>query len=379
MTSPEHTYPPAVPPAFPLPDAAYPAPGAPASGQILATRCGGCGSQVDYSPGSSQLQCGACGFRTEIAHGVGESIEEHSFDGWLATNPQPAVTSFGGLVLTCQGCDAITESTALSGACQFCGGNLVAVTNPDGFIEPEAVLPFAVDGARARAAFATWVKSRWFAPGALKAVGDTESLRGTYVPHWTFDAASTSQYSGQRGDHYTVKVNDRQERRTRWRSESGTVARSFDDVLVPASTSVPAAQLDKLGPWHLERAVPYRPDYLAGHSTLRYDVEPVTGAEAARAQMASVIRSDVKHAIGGDEQRISHVSTAYAEVMFKLVLLPMWIATYMYAGKQLQVMVNAITGEVVGQRPYSPAKIALAVLGALLVIVGLIVVWQMRT
>lgn len=363
------------------PESGYPAPYPPVSvpvqGQILATRCAGCGSQVTYAPGSTQLQCSACGFRTEIAHAADETIQEHSFSAWLNAPPKAVVASLGGQALTCQGCGAITESTAMSGACQFCAGNLVAVTSLEGFIEPEAVLPFAIDGSAARAAFKKWVTSRWFAPGSLKAVGDTESLRGTYVPHWTFDAETMSQYAGERGDHYTVRVNDRDVRRTRWAGRSGTVTRSFDDVLVPASTSLPASQLDKLGPWHLEQAAPYRPEYLAGHSTLRYDVEPGEGAEVAKAKMVKVIRNDVEEAIGGDEQKVSHLSTAYAEVMFKLVLLPIWIATYMYAGKQLQIMVNATTGEVVGQRPYSPAKIALAVLGALVLLAGFIF-WRMR-
>ena len=351
----------------------------PTTGQILGTRCAGCGSQLAYAPGSSQLQCGACGYRTEITHDADEVIEEHSFDGWTAANPKATVTDLGGLVLTCQGCGALTESTALSGSCQFCGGHLVAVTHPEGFIQPEAVLPFVVQGSAARVAVTKWASSRWFAPSALKAVGDTESLQGTYVPHWTFDAVTTSPYSGQRGEHYTVKVNDRQERRTRWHAASGVVNRTFDDVVVPAATNLPQAKLTKLGPWQLEKAVPYRPEYLAGHSTLRYDVDPAAGAETAKAEMAAVIRTDVTRQIGGDEQKIHSVRTTYSNVMFKLVLLPIWIATYMYAGKQWQVMVNANTGEVHGQRPYSPVKIAVAVVAAVLVLAVVLLVWRMRT
>lgn len=360
------------------PDGGYPPPaGGPVAGDILGTRCTGCGSQVAFAPGSTHLQCGACGLRNEIV-GDAATVEEHSFDEWLAARPTTTVTSLGGQTLTCQGCGALTESTALSGSCQFCGGHLVATTAAEGFIAPEAVLPFAVEGAAAREAFRGWVKSRWFAPGALKQVGDTESLQGTYVPHWTFDAATTTQYTGQRGEHYTVKVEDRTERRTKWHSAAGTVARTFDDVVVPASTTLPTRTLDKLGPWQVEKVVPYRPEYLAGYSTLRYDIQPQQGSEAARTKMAQVIRRDVEHAIGGDEQKVDRVRTAYSDVMFKLVLLPIWIATYMYAGRQWQVTVNANTGEVTGDRPFSPAKIALAVLAGLLVVVA-IIIWQLQT
>ncbi len=72
------------------------------------------------------------------------------------------------------------------------------------------------------------------------------------------------------------------------------------------------------------------------------------------------------------------VRTAYADVMFKLVLLPLWIATYVYAGRQWQVMVNANTGQVVGRRPYSVGKIVLAVVAGLLVVAAL-VWWYVRS
>jgi len=60
------------------------------------------------------------------------------------------------------------------------------------------------------------------------------------------------------------------------------------------------------------------------------------------------------------------------------VLMPLWIATYLYSGKTWQVMVNANTGEVVGDRPYSVVKIALAVIAAAAV-VGLVVVLVMNS
>lgn len=94
--------------------------------------------------------------------------------------------------------------------------------------------------------------------------------------------------------------------------------------------------------------------------------------------MAPVIKGDVERDIGGDEQRVGSIRTAYADVMFKLVLLPLWIATYVYAGKQWQVMVNANTGQVIGRRPYSVGKIVLAVLVGLLV-VGALVFWYVRS
>ncbi len=107
---------------------------------------------------------------------------------------------------------------------------------------------------------------------------------------------------------------------------------------------------------------------------MRYDVDPQAGYAEAKQIMDDEIRADVKRDIGGDEQRIHHIDTTYSQVMFKLILLPIWIATFMYAGKQWQVMVNANTGEVVGERPYSVPKIIAAVVVGL-VVAGGVVFW----
>jgi hypothetical protein len=94
------------------------------------------------------------------------------------------------------------------------------------------------------------------------------------------------------------------------------------------------------------------------------------GFETAKAKMAPVIDSDVRCNIGGDEQRVHSVSTAYSAITFKHILLPVWLSAYRFNNKQYQVMVNAQTGEVLGDRPYSIFKITMAVLSGLAIVAG---------
>ncbi len=160
--------------------------------------------------------------------------------------------------------------------------------------------------------------------------------------------------------------------RTRWYSVDGTVARDFDDLLVIGTGRIAPKHLDKLEPWPLLKSEPFRPEFLAGHETLRYDVEPESGLETAKSVMESQIQRDVRDDIGGDEQRVDAVQTSYADVTFKLMLLPVWIACYLHAGKTYNILVNGRTGEVAGERPYSPLKITLAVILAIVVIAAII-------
>jgi hypothetical protein len=102
-------------------------------------------------------------------------------------------------------------------------------------------------------------------------------------------------------------------------------------------------------------------------------VELPGGFEKAKAVMQEAIYEDARKDIGGDEQRVDKIDTQYADVTFRHLLLPVWIGAYRFQGKVYQVLVNARTGEVQGERPYSVWKIAMLV-GLILLLLS---VWAM--
>ena len=253
-------------------------------------------------------------------------------------------------------------------------------------LAPEGVLPFSITHRQAADAIKAWLASRWFAPNALVQLAKQELATSVYLPFWTYDAYTTSHYSGERGEYYWETesyvetdsqgrqvTRTRQVRRTRWYSASGTVARWFDDLLIAASKSVSPERLATLEPWDVVELKPYQPAYLAGHKAQRYQLELGDGFEQAKAIMAPEIESDTRQDIGGDEQRVHQIATAYSGITFKHLLLPVWISAYRFQTKVYQVLVNARTGEVQGERPYSPWKIAGFVV--LLLLVGLVLIY----
>jgi Zn finger protein HypA/HybF involved in hydrogenase expression len=346
--------------------------------------CSKCGANVEYAPGTTVLQCPYCGAQTPLQP-TGVQVREHAY-AEFAGLPRKPVATLAPHVFKCRGCGAVTESDKLSARCQFCDAPLVAEGVEGDMVTPEAVLPFDLDKARMRESLRKWAGSRWFAPSGLKKVTEAESSRSTYLPHWTYDAYTVSAYQGERGDHYYVtetytengETRTRQVQRTRWSPVRGVVDHNFDDVLIVGTSKVAPKHLAALEPWPLTTAEPYRPEYLAGHETLRYDVEPEQGLTAAKQTMSSVIQDDCRRDIGGDEQRVQGVDTEYRDLMFKLMLLPVWVACYLHAGKTYNILVNGRTGEVAGERPYSAAKIAAAIIAALLVIGAVIAIAALR-
>jgi len=334
--------------------------------------CSACGAGLEFAPGTMSLRCPHCG-RTEQLPRTAEEVDERSFEATLRTGKPRA--RLGAHRVRCRGCGAATETGALAQRCPFCGAGLVVEDETgEDLIAPEAVLPFTVTRSAATDTFRKWIATRWFAPSDLKRGAAQEGLRGVYVPFWTFDSFTRTFYSGQRGEHYwvtetctaTVKgrpeTRTRQVRHTRWHPASGVVERWFDDVLVPGLRSLPADDLDRLSPWDLPALEAHRSEFLAGFDAARYEVDLEEGFGEAQNRMNPVIRDDCLRDIGGDEQRLDSVKTAWSGVTWKLVLLPVWLAAYRYANRSWRVFVNARTGEVIGHRPYSWRKIASLIL-----------------
>lgn len=340
--------------------------------------CAECGAKLEYIPGTTVLKCPYCAHENQIPNAVdaqGQAVTVRELDllaelDRLSSSAEKVEVSD----IECGACKAVflpaPNITATS--CPFCGTNLVLTDHQSSLIKPGSVLPFRLASEQATELYRRWVRSRWFAPNKLKtrALLDA-SLRGIYIPAWTYDAHCTTAYTGERGDAYYVTVgsgkNRRTERRIRWTSVSGVVGDDFDDVLVLATRSLPQDKADALAPWDLADLQPFNRSYLAGFTAEAYIVGLPEGFEIAKQIMAETIRATIRHDIGGDEQRISSMHTEYSGLTYKHLLLPIWLSAYRFRDKTYRFLVNARTGEVQGERPYSWIKITLAVIAGLIV------------
>jgi ribosomal protein S27E len=340
--------------------------------------CPACGADLLFEPKDGRLTCPYCG-HTEQIPASAEQVEERSYEEYLRPRPNQLQTlAAGALEVQCSSCGATVTFTPpeVARACDFCGAAIVAQPKAaDPTVAPEAVLPFRITKPQAASAMKSWISSRWFAPDALKKFATQEGIDGVYLPFWTYDTHTTSHYTGQRGEHYyeteTYYERDaqgnsvertRQVQRTRWYSASGTVSRWFDDILIPATRSLPQNRLTALEPWDMVELKPYEPAFLSGYKAQRYQVELAEGFEQAKQVAARVIESDVRHDIGGDVQQINNISTHYSGITFKHVLLPVYAGAYRLNQKVYQVVINGRTGEVQGDRPYSILKIGCLIL-----------------
>jgi len=354
--------------------------------------CPGCGASMAFNPGRRALACAACGSTRELpeptSDAQAQALREQDYQDALrrlaAREP-----SLQARVVDCPSCGAQTrfDGHVAGDLCAFCASPLlVDQAHLERLIQPQALLPFALDRPAAQQVFAQWVAGRWFAPNALKrTVSQADGIRGVYAPWWTYDASTLTTYRGERGVRRQVAGNQSADRSragqppqvvTDWVPAAGVVQVDFDDILVVGSPSIPAHLARVLDRWNLAALRPPEPELMAGFSVEVYRHGLEQGFSEARGRMQPAIDSAIHRDIGGDEQRIHARQTVVDNIRFKHLLLPVWIGSYRFGSKAYQVVVNGQSGEVEGDRPYSIIKIAVA---AVLAIVLLLVLASMSS
>ena len=358
--------------------------------------CDSCGADLVFHIGQQKLSCEYCGHVKEIVIAADATLEEQDFHAMLervtewrqeeaAERPEgdddsPAVSA-GQRELRCDSCGGNVEfvGTITSTHCPYCASPMQLETahkSEERRIPVDGILPFQVEHEHARENLQQWVDSRWFAPNDFRKRGADGKFNGIYLSYFTFDAMTFTAYRGRRGDYYYVTVgsgkNRRRQRRTRWSPAHGRFQRFFDDVLVLANTGLRRDFMQSLEPWPLLKVVPFNQQMMAGYLARTYDVELDVCFGEAKQRIDHALNNEVRLRIGGDTQQINSINTQYDAITFKHLLLPTWLLAYPYRGRTYQVFINAATGEVQGERPWSVWKILFAVMAALAVVGGLI-------
>lgn len=349
--------------------------------------CAQCGApEMHFDPAAQQLRCQYCGHAAPLPQHSAEQLQQAVVEQDLETGIAQAARGLGVETrsVTCKTCGATVSFTGqdTSKSCDFCGSpHVLEQASNRSLIRPTSLVPFQLESSAAQEKFKGWLAGLWFRPGDLKARAAVGQINGVYVPYWTFDAWVRSTWTAESGTHYYVdeaytdangKKATRKVQKTSWTPANGQRQDHFDDVLVPASRGLPEGIAEEMKTFDTKRLVPYDASYLAGWRAEEYGVEIAPAWDRAAQVMASEQQSRCGRDVPGDTHRNLHVNNAYGQKTFKHVLLPLFIASYMYNQKTYRFLVNGQTGEVRGEAPYSVVKIVLFVLMIVAIVAAIV-------
>ena len=351
--------------------------------------CEQCGADLEFHIGAQSLKCPYCGHVKELEIEEGAAVEEQDFhamlDSLVEKREEGRTEELETAEVSCSSCGATVtfSGTLTSSECAYCGSptQREGVHRSADRVPVDGVLPFMVRREKARTNLKEWVTSRWFAPNEFLKRGVEGKFNGVYMPFWTYDTMTANWYRGQRGRALLGHRRERRQQAPRAAHALVSRQRLLSALLRRRSRLRRDGAAPQAGPG--PRAVAsaevhtVQPGGPAGYLAETYKVSLKAGFGEAKGRIDDALRREVKRRIGGDEQRIHNVSTRYNALTYKHLLLPVWLLTYRYNEKPYRVVVNAATGEVQGERPYSWVKITLAVLAVLAVAIGVWALTQM--
>lgn len=339
-------------------------------------KCPQCGGVMDFDPATGNLKCPYCDYEEKIKIEEEAPLKAEELD--FSTAEDMANRNWGVETKTvlCKACGAesIYDVLQTSAVCPFCGSNQVMEAGDKETMAPGGVVPFNISDKEAADLFKKWIKRKWFCPKLAKESAKPKRFNGIYLPYWTFDADTYSNYKGEYGiDHTRTDKEGHTHVETNWYRTSGTYSEFVNDELVIATRNHDTEMLNKIEPFDTENNKAYKPEYVAGFVAERYSVGLKDAWSTAVSSIKQKLRDNISRKIrkqqNADHVRNLKISTNFSNVTYKYLLLPIWVSNYKYKDKVYQFMVNGQTGKVAGKTPISVIKVLLTIAAVIALVV----------
>lgn len=343
--------------------------------------CPACGAQAEWNPGKQQLVCPFCG--TESPYEVDRVTGQiHEID--LVTTLRELPDDLRGWqaakrTVRCQNCRAVSvfDPDRVGQNCEFCGApKLVDYDEVKAPIRPQSLLPFRLSQGQVREDLRRWYASKWFAPNAFRRRALVDTVKGVYIPYWTFDAQVRCPWRAEAGHYYYTteryreggRTKTRQVRQVRWEPAAGIVDHFFDDEMVAGTHGIHPKLLRAIEPFPTQDLVPYDRAFVSGFVVEHYQVVLIDAAKRSQDAMTAALRDLCAAAVPGDTHRGLQISPEFSRQTFKHILVPVWLLSYDYGRQAYQVVANGYTGRIAGEYPKSAWKIFFVVLAVVLLV-----------
>ncbi|WP_019874640.1 hypothetical protein [Sporichthya polymorpha] len=373
---------------------------APPAAAFVALPCSNCGGPLRYNPGRAtgwqdvaadkfsdrdpaaefaslfrqsepQLRCISCGHTDPIA------VEETAVaDRELPPDEESDVVPTRMPELRCPACAANPLTTAenvggqkVATACASCGASLVRADLPGAqWWRIDGVLPLLVDEDTARERMLEQCSLVRCAP-KNRALYRKAELTLHYLPVIQFSADTITTYAGRVGR--THRDRDDHSTSTTWEDVSGTLelpveVSFFTDPKV--EEAIPRGQVSRVplpipGKWRRvntfepifspNAAVAFGRDYLAGLEAYLPQGSFSAYRRMADQRIHDEVRSAVKLETGGDRHEFSTFDARATNWRYRLVLVPVYLASVEVRGQQREVWVDGATGVAIVETPGS--------------------------
>ncbi len=305
------------------------------SEQEQRSRCQRCDGLLYWEAEAYVFKCESCG---ETAAAESAATAESEQDLITALFDRRPLWQIGPQAResVCDDCGAAIEfaTGVATASCAFCGSPSVLCRSArTDLIQPDAVVPFAVDREAAMATVGAWIDKR-FGKRAAE-VRDSVELFGVYVPHWLFSCKLTADWSAElivdQGQHpHSEPI-------------YGTEETAISEHQVCGSKTFSIHQGEESARFLPLAGAGYAAEYLQGFGAETYSVGIHDAWYIGQTEIEKLEAEAIRAKIDGEVTRVS-LETEYHKSSFRLALLPMWFAHLRHRDKPYRYIVNGQSG-----------------------------------
>ena len=331
-------------------------------------KCANCGGPLQFDAAKQKFACEYCG--SDFTEQELQSRREYSdLDARLSgdARPEPAPSDAdddfsSAAAYLCQSCGAevIADQNTAATFCVYCHSPVVLSNRMTGEMKPHKVIPFKISEQEAKNRFLAFCKKKKFLPGDFLSSGQLDMMKGVYYPYWLIDSLKKG------GVRATAKKKRRWTEGEYEYTETKTYrvvrAGSIDFKGYPCSgvkSEENSKALKYVNPFQDEDFRPFTMSYLSGFLAEKRDVERQDVQQKVDKELYDYARKIFRESIDGyDSVTIDDMSLNTMNETWQYGLLPVWMLTYSYKGKNYLYAMNGQTGKNFGELPLSGAKLA---------------------
>ena len=350
-------------------------------------KCPNCGGGLQFDPASQKYKCEYClsvftqaeleqlqpdeaGDQSapDAGAGAGSGTGDMRMGRTEAAGRQPAGQKNGGgeqaVVYTCPSCGAeiVTDETTAATFCFYCHNPVVLQGRLDGAYEPDYVLPFALDRAKAREIFLGWLMKKKFVLRSFYSEEQIEKMTGVYFPYWTYSCQVDGhlEAEGTKESRSWVQGSTRYTENQRYQIvRDGQM--DVEHVTRNALKKADRKLVEGVMPFEMKDIRPFSMGYLSGFMAEKRDIEHGEFDREVEEEVRSYAASSLAASVDGySNVKIHSQQTDLKNGRWNYALMPVWTLTYKDggSGKIYYFACNGQTGKVCGKLPLDRGKLA---------------------
>ena len=334
-------------------------------------QCPNCSAPLPYQPGKEKAVCEYCGTEFEISvleelyrHAEERAAQERAaqeakWDTDAAGSEWTEEEAAALRAFTCSSCGAeiVSDENTMATECCYCGNPTLLPSRFAGMLKPDYIIPFKKTKQEAVAALKEFYKGKYLLPSSFTGGNRVEAIQPMYVPFWLFDGKAiadvsyraTRVHSMQHGNEMITTTEYYDVRR------AGTVR--FTRIPADGSAKMPDDLMDSIEPFDYRELKPFTTAYMPGYLADIYDVDDKKSFERAQKRGSNTAAQIMDSSVNGyssvtpvhQQIHVQRENTAYA-------LLPVWMLSTQWNGKNFIFAMNGQTGKFIGDLPISTGR-----------------------